>query len=182
MKNILFIVSLVLLSMQAFSQQNMFTLSGGYSFATIEDSDTRLTGWRINGNYEYNPLQGMFAHGFSFGYVSLSATEGTGSQSVDVKINSFPIYYAPKVLFGKDKFKGFIKGALGMQFSGLKREGFISLSDHDFGFYGGGGGGIMFDVTEQVFINAEYEIAWMSNSYYKDGWLNSAMGGIGIRF
>ena len=182
MKNFLFIASLVLLSMQAFSQQNMFTVSGGYSFATIEDTDNKATGWRINGLYELNPYQGMFAHGFSFGYVSLSATEGTGSQTVDTKINSFPFYYAPKVLFGKDKFKGFIKGALGAQFSSLSRDGIISVSDNDFGFYGGGGGGIMFNVTETIFINAEYEIAWMSNSYYKDGWLNSAMGGIGIRF
>jgi len=86
------------------------------------------------------------------------------------------------VLFGKNKIKGFIKGALGVQFSGLKREGYISLSDNDFGFYGGGGGGVMFDVSDKIFINAEYEIAWMSNSYYKDGWLNSAMGGIGFRF
>lgn len=182
MKNFLFIALFVLLSMHAFTQQNMFTLSGGYSFATIEDSDTKTTGWRINGNYEFNPLQGMFAHGASFGYVSLSATEGTGTQAVDTKINSFPLYYAPKVMFGNEKFKAFIKGALGIQFSSLKREGLLTLSDNDFGFYGGGGGGIMFNVTDKVFINAEYEIAWMSNSYYKDGWLNSAMGGIGVRF
>jgi len=182
MKNILLIASFVLISLLAYSQQNMFTLSGGYSFATIEDTDIKATGWRINGTYELNPYQGMFANGFSFGYAQISATEGIGSQTVDTKIGSFPIYYAPKVLFGKNKIKGFIKGALGVQFSSLKREGYLTLDDNDFGFYGGGGGGIMFSVTEKIFINAEYEIAWMSNSYYKDGWLNSAMGGIGIRF
>jgi len=85
MKNYLIIALFVLLSAQAFSQQNMFTVSGGYSFATIEDTDKKTTGWRINGLYELNPYQGMFAHGFSFGYVSLSASEGTGSQTVDTK-------------------------------------------------------------------------------------------------
>jgi hypothetical protein len=85
-------------------------------------------------------------------------------------------------MLGNDKIKGFIKGALGMQFSFLKRTALVELTDNDFGFYGGGGGGIMFNITETVFINAEYEIAWLSNSYYKDGWMNTAMGGIGFRF
>ena len=35
---------------------------------------------------------------------------------------------------------------------------------------------------ENIFINAEYEIAWASNSLYKDGWMNTAMGGIGFKF
>jgi hypothetical protein len=69
-----------------------------------------------------------------------------------------------------------------MQFAWLKREGFVELSDHDFGFYGGGGGGFMFFLKENIFLNAEYEIAWASNSWYKDGWMNTAMAGIGYRF
>ncbi len=28
----------------------------------------------------------------------------------------------------------------------------------------------------------ENEMAWASNSWYKDGWMNSIMGGIGFRF
>ena len=85
-------------------------------------------------------------------------------------------------MFGSDKFKAFIKGALGMQFAGLKKEGFINFKDNDFGFYGGGGAGIMIFIKENIFINGEYEIAWASNSWYKDGWMNTAMGGIGFKF
>lgn len=181
-KNIL-IVFMVMLAVQAFSQQNIITLSGGYSFANIEDVDKKATGWRINGLYEFNQFQGPVAHGLSFGYIFVSATEtGAVAQSTETRVSSVPIYYAPKFMFGADKFKGFVKGALGMQFSNLHRDGAISVSDNDFGFYGGGGGGIMFNVNEMVFINAEYEIAWLSNSYYRDGWMNTAMGGIGIRF
>jgi len=172
----------LMLSLQAYTQQNMFTASGGYSFATIEDTDHKATGWRINGLYEFNPIQGMFAHGVSFGYINVTAEYMDLQTNVESKISSIPIYYAPKVMLGNDKIKGFIKGALGMQFSFLKRTALVELTDNDFGFYGGGGGGIMFNVTETVFINAEYEIAWLSNSYYKDGWMNTAMGGIGIRF
>jgi hypothetical protein len=40
----------------------------------------------------------------------------------------------------------------------------------------------MIFLKENIFINAEYEIAWASNSWYKDGWMNTAMGGIGFKF
>jgi hypothetical protein len=182
MKRNIFIAFLVLLSLQAFSQQNMVTIGGGYSFATIEDTDIKGTGYRINGLFEFNPMEGKFAHGISFGYIGLKAEETVGQGVQKYTINSFPIYYAPKVMFGSDKVKAFIKGALGMQFAGLKREGVVSLSDHDFGFYGGGGAGVMLFLKENIFINAEYEIAWASNSWYKDGWMNTAGGGIGFKF
>lgn len=179
MKRTILIISVVLFSMQAFSQESIITISGGYAFANIEDSDDKGTGWRINGLYEYNPMGGMVAHGLSFGYISLKA-EGDNATST---VNCFPVYYAPKVMFGKEKIKAFVKGAIGMQFSGLKREGTLAdISDNDWGFYGGGGAGIMIFIKENIFINGEYEIAWASNSYYKDGWINTAGGGIGIKF
>jgi hypothetical protein len=178
MKRNIIIIFLLLLSTKVFSQENVITLGGGYSFATIEDSDTKGTGWRINGLYELNPMGGKVAHGFSLGYINISATEG----NVTSTVGSIPVYYAPKVMFGNEKFKAFVKGALGMQFSSLKREGLVSLEDSDFGFYGGGGAGIMIFLKENIFINGEYEIAWLSNSYYKDGWMNTVGGGIGFKF
>ena len=182
MKRNILIAFLVLCSVQVFSQQNMVTIGGGYSFANIEDTDIKATGFRINGSFEFNPMEGMFAHGISFGYIGLKAEETIGQAVQSYKINSFPIYYAPKVMFGNDKIKAFIKGALGTQFSHLKREGVLNLEDNDFGFYGGGGAGVMLFLKENIFINAEYEIAWASNSWYKDGWINTAMGGIGFKF
>jgi len=182
MKKSIFIACLILFSIKGFSQENMVTVSGGYSFANIEDSDDKGTGWRINASYEFNPNAGMFVHGLSLGYISLSTTDGVGQQTIDSKVNSFPVYYAPKVVFGSDKFKGFAKGVLGMQFASLKREGFVTFDDFDFGFYGGAGAGVMVFINEKIFVNVEYEIAWASNSWYKDGWMNTAMGGIGYRF
>ena len=166
----------------SWTQENMVTISGGYAFANIEDFDVNGTGYRLNGLYEFNPNEGMFAHGIAFGYTHVSASEDVGLVNTTITINSFPLYYAPKVMFGKDKFKAFVKGVLGTQIAGLKREGTASLSSTDMGFYGGGGGGIMLYLKENIFINAEYEIAWASNSLYRDGWINSIMGGIGFKF
>jgi hypothetical protein len=171
-----------LLSFKAFSQENMISLGGGYTFANIEDAENKGTGYRINGLYEFNPAGGIVSHGISFAYIHISATDDSGLQSVESTINSFPVYYAPKVMQGNDRIKLFLKAALGMQFASLKREGAVSLSDTDFGFYGGGGAGIMIYLKENLFINAEYEIAWASNSSYKDGLMNTFGSGIGFIF
>ncbi len=179
--NIVFICFL-LVSINSLSQENMVTISGGYAFANVGAIESNATGWRINGLFEFNPSGGMLAHGLSFGYFNLQATEGVGSQTIESKLFTTPLYYSPKVMFGSEKIKAFVKGALGMQFAGLQREGLITLDDTDFGFYGGGGGGIMFFIQENIFINAEYEIVWTSNDCYKDGWMNTAMAGIGFKF
>ena len=81
------------------------------------------------------------------------------------------------------QLKIFIKGALGTHISKYKRSGFLGeLSSSDMGFYGGLGAGIMINLSDKVFINAEYEWAYVSNYYYDGGFVNSAMGGIGMRF
>jgi hypothetical protein len=86
-------------------------------------------------------------------------------------------------LFGSDKVKGFIKGALGYQISKIERSGsFSNLEDNDAGFVGGGGAGIAYQINEKVFLSAEYELLWMANSFYRDGLLNTASLGIGFKF
>jgi hypothetical protein len=182
MKKHILLLSLALLSLKAFSQENMVTVSGGYSFANIEDSDTKGTGWRINGLFEFSPMAGKFAHGISVGYINLSNSETAQQQTVKNTVGSLPVFYAPKVMFGNDKIKAFVKGALGFQYAWLKREAVANITDNDFGFYGGGGVGIMIFLKENIFINGEYEIAWASNNWYKDGWINTAGGGIGFKF
>lgn len=182
MKNIVFVAVLMLMTLCATAQESIFTLSGGYAFANIEDSDDKGTGFRINGLYEFNPYAGIVAHGIAFGYINVKSEDVVLQQTITSTVNSFPIYYAPKVMLGNEKIKGFLKGAIGTQISALKREGLTTLTDSDFGFYGGGGAGIMFFLKENIFLSAEYEICWASNSWYKDGWMNSAMAGIGFRF
>jgi hypothetical protein len=183
MKKLWSIIVLSCITFYAFSQENMISVSGGYSFANIENTDLKPTGWRINGAYEYNPAGGPWALGFAFGYMGLSASgDVTGSGTVDYNIGTIPIYFAPKFLFGNDKIKGFIKGALGTQNSHFKRTGLVEITDNDWGFYGGGSAGINLSLSEMVFLNAEYELAWLSNTAYKDGLIQSAMLGIGVKF
>jgi hypothetical protein len=181
MKKIILITACTLFAIAGWSQENRITLSGGYSFANIEDTEVKATGWRINAVYEFNPEGGKFAHGLSVGYVNISGEE-TQSITTTYDIGAWPIYYAPKFLFGSDKAKGFVKGAIGWQFSNLERSGALILEDNDAGFTGGGGAGLMYNLSEKIFLSAEYELLWLSNSFYKDGWLNTASVGLGIKF
>jgi hypothetical protein len=189
MKTRILVIALFFVTGITCAQENMLTISGGYSFTNIEDVDLSTSGWRINGTYEFNKQEGHMAHGFSIGYISTTAT-GTATlfnqtQEADFEVSSLPMYYAPKYLLGKGPLKGFVKGALGWQFSNYKASGSItgsSVEASDSGFMGGLGLGAMFNFTEKIFINVEYEWTYMNNSYYKDDFMNSVMGGLGFRF
>jgi len=104
--------------------------SGGYVFTNIEDVEQNATGFRINGLYEFNPMEGMLAHGISMGYLRTTASNTVNSQTADYTLSSFPVYYAPKVMFGGESFKVFIKGALGCHYSAIKGPGNLHQSIH----------------------------------------------------
>lgn len=178
-KGLLFFV-LLIVAATTWAQENSFTFSGGYVFANLEESDTGADGYRINASYEFNPAQGILSHGFTIGYVHTTAS---GIQNAEYKLNNVPIYYAPRLTFGTGKAKLFVKGALGTHISGYKREGGAGeITSTDMGFYGGAGAGLLLNINEKVFLKAEYEWAYLSNSWYRDGFVNTAMAGIGFTF
>jgi hypothetical protein len=184
MKKHIIIAALILLAAGARAQESMFTLSYGYAFANPEQSDKNAEGFRINALYEYNPNEGKLAHGLNIGYV-LTKYEQETSVGVDkFSIRSWPIYYAPKLMLGNsDKFKFFVKGALGLHFSKFTSESArFETEATDAGFYGGAGLGGMLFLKENIFLNLEYEWAYMANSFYDNGFLNTAQLGIGFKF
>jgi opacity protein-like surface antigen len=184
MKQVFLFLLISTIALAGFSQENLVSILGGYSFSSIEDSDVTASGWRINGSYGFNPEGGKWVTGIGIGYVSMTATASSGgADTAEYKLSSLPIYFEPKFLFGSDKAKGYVKGALGFHNSNYERTGTLLVVDGgDWGFYGGVGAGIKFFVSDLIFINAEYEFAWISNSIYKNELLNSIMGGIGLRF
>ena len=175
-----FVFSLVLLlATGAFCQHTYFTLSGGYTNAKVQDGAPKGTGYRINSLYEINPVDVNWTLGFSIGYLHL-----TGSTSSRNYISSaIPFYFAPKYMFGNDQVKVYLKGAAGAQYMKMETTGTsTTISDHDYGFVGGGGTGLMYFINDKVFLNAEYELLWVSNKFYQDGWTNTFSGGIGLKF
>ena len=186
MKRIFITLTLLLSALGLWAQENSITLSGGYCFGNIESLDEGTTGWRINGLYEFTPYEGNFSHGFSFGYISTNVTVNeTPNLESELKSGHLPLYYVPKYSFGQsESFRPFVKGALGMHFSSydydLPLAGNIETGDA--GFYGGLGAGIAFIINTNVIINLEYEWAYLSNSWYRNGSVSSAMLGVGLKF
>ena len=169
------------------AQNNFFTVGGGYVFANIKDTETNASGWRINGIYEIHPATGNFLHGFAISYLTVSADveEISGGQPIVSKysIGTWPIYYQPKLLFGKGSLQGYAKGAFGMQFSTVKIDvpGTDEFKSTDAGLYAGLGAGVTKSFSLDLSVSLEYEWAYLSNSYYNDGFLNSINLGIGFR-
>ena len=166
----------------AAAKDKFMTISYGDISTDIEDTDTDASGWRLNLSFEHGARNGNVLHGFAIGYIDSSADVTTAAQTSSYKLESLPIYYAPKLLFGKSAFKGFLKGAIGIHFSDYERTGALgSVESQDTGLYAGASLGAMYAFNEKVFINAEYEWAYLSNSYYRDGELQSVMLGLGFR-
>lgn len=167
----------------AVAKDKFLTISYGDVSTDFEDTDTDASGWRLNLSYESGARNGNLLHGFVLGYIESTADVTTQAQTSSYKLKSLPIYYAPKFLFGKSAFKGFLKGAIGIHFSDYERTAALGSEDtQDTGLYAGASLGAMFTFNEKVFINAEYEWAYLSNSYYRDGEVQSAMIGLGFRF
>ena len=183
MKRISIILTIGLLaSITGWSQENMLTISGGYAFANLADADVNANGFRVNGLYEFNPSEGKLSHGLSFGYIGTQA-DAEGIDGVVYDLNNWPLYYAPKYMFGSGKFKPYVKGAMGLHFSGYKRTGDAGeIKSKDTGFYGGASAGAMLFFKENMFLMAEYEWAYMSNAWYQNGFINTANFGLGMKF
>jgi hypothetical protein len=174
---------MIFVTLIARSQQVSVSLSGGWVSANIEEADKNASGFRINGAFDYSQPGTKFSHGFSVGYLSLNQSVQRNNLTSDYTVTTFPIYYSPKYHFGKEKFQGFLKAALGMHFSMINREtNNIEVEDNDAGFYGGLGVGGVLNLKSNLFLSAEYEWDYLSNSYYRDGFLHSIMAGIGFRF
>ena len=143
MKKTILILSVLFFSINLRAQENSLTLSGGYVFTNIEDRENDASGYRINALFDFNPQQGMFSHGFSMGFIHTTASKTTDAQTTDYRMINLPAYYAPKITFGKQSFKVYIKGALGVHFSNYKRTASLTeITDWDTGFFGGAGLGV----------------------------------------
>jgi Outer membrane protein beta-barrel domain len=189
MKKRALIFLMVLISATAWSQETI-TLSGGVAYAraidyssyySIDYNNLESTGFRITGTYEIGPLvTKKLLHGFSSSYILTNASFSESNFNADIKVRTIPMYYAPKFMIGGEKAMAFARGAVGIQFARFEIEGDYEDKDNDWGFYGGIGLGGMVYLSDKVFLNLEYEWAYMSNTYYANGILNSLQLGIGV--
>ena len=191
MKNLLLIGTLLLCFVinTSKAQENSVTISGGYVFTNIEEVNESSSGWRINALYEYNGMNEHLSHGLSLGYIQTNATfidPASGNSETELKANHWPMYYAPKYTFlgWESTLRPFVKAAIGWHFSDYDRTGLLGgeFDTKDAGLYTGLGAGVNINISDFLLVNMEYEWAYLANGWYRDGFINTVMLGIGIKF
>lgn len=184
MKNYFLLIIAVLGYFHSSAQNNSLLLNGGYVFANLKEKEENASGYRLNLVYEIQPAVGNVLHGISVGFMNVKAdvVEFSGGQPIDYtySITTWPFYYAPKFLIGHGSLQGFVKGALGMQFSTLKLTSPTDVfTSTDAGLYGGLGAGVLKRFNSDMMVSLEYEWSYLSNSYFNDGFAHSIMLGVG---
>jgi len=172
-------VLLVLSATVSSAQESRATFSAGYAFSNVQETDVSANGWRINATYEVLILDSKFSHGFAVGYIGTMAS----ASPLEYKIWSLPFYYSPRYTFGEKALKGYVKGIFGWHFSTINREGTVVRPvDRDNGLYTGLGVGGLKEINDKIAINLDYEWAFMYNSFYRNGFMNSIQLGIAYSF
>jgi len=143
---------------------------GGWSSAIIESNAETANGYMVNTLYE-KWLVSPVGIGGSVHYLHVreNTEEGTGN------FTSLPFYLNGKYYFGKDKFRIFVMGSVGFQFSwrNLEAASGNSGSDHDSGITAGIGTGLVYTITPKVLLNMNYSLYWIKNAYYSNGLVNT---------
>jgi hypothetical protein len=170
---------ILLLPLALNAQVNSLTVGGGYVFTNIEDTDVNGSGYRINLQYDYQPIGSAVSYGLHFGYVNVMGS----STNTNYTVSTLPIAFVPKFYFGEGDLRAFLKGVIGVQFSDIERAGTAAtLSAKDSGIIAGAGAGAKYLLSEKTFLNLDYEFAYLANSFYKDGVMNSISLGVGFNF
>jgi hypothetical protein len=151
-------------------------MGGGWSSVIIESTAETANGYIINGLFEHW-LVSPVGIGGSVHYLHVrdQSDKGTGTAT------SLPIYLNVKYYFGKAKFRVFVMGSAGFQFSWRELESTsgTSGSDHDSGITAGFGTGLVYTITPKVLLNLNYSLYWIKNAYYSNGIANAVSLNLG---
>ncbi len=167
------IVLLILLMGLSLAQAQHKPTSGllifnvGFTKTSPEYSDQDLDGNTFTLSYEKSDYQGRFAGGIAFAYTETAAD---------------PILLFGKVLFGPPKVKGYIGGGVGIQFSHIHYyTQNVQVNGQDSGFMVGGLAGLNYFLNDKIFLNGNYSLFYLGNSFYQDDLVQNFSIGLGFQ-
>jgi len=180
MKKLLLSITLMITSGGLFAQENIILLQGGPASGNGSASPT---GYRIAAAWEFQPAGEWWTMGASLGMVKLSASQTILSSTSTFDVTTIPICFVSRLTFGGEKVKAFVRGQLGTHISTISYSGSISLaSESQWGMAAGISPGVMFWVSPKVFLGADYEWLWISNTFENSGSVGIASGSLGLKF
>jgi len=173
--------AICIFGLNAFSQteeesQNV-QIGGGWALCKLEGSDTSYNGFAINFSYEKFLISNL-SIGASCNVIRVKTDTRNEGIFKEVPFNFLAKYYV-----GKNKFKGFVKGAAGCHITRLTIKVDDELSTAtDAGFTAGGGAGMIYAVSEHVLLNLDYSIFWLGNTDFNNGLIHTVNFNIGYVF
>jgi len=180
-------VSVNIVQAQHKAGSSMLLFNVGFVSVSPEYSENELTGNSFNFWYEITDFNGNLAGGVSVGYMSTSTDSVTNSGQIKNKINSasydvIPIMFYGRYLFGPEKFRGYIGAGIGIQFSTANfYSQDVQIKASDSGLLIGGIIGANYFISEKMLINANFNINWLSNSFFQNGTASNFAIGIGFQ-
>jgi len=166
----------------------LLILNVGFTAASPEDNDNDLNGNTFSLNYESSNLEGNLAGGVSISYLTTSADSVDAGGNTVSRLNSvsyrvFPIILYGRYMFGTDQIKGYIGAGIGIQFSNASfYTNNIQADGQDSGITIGGMAGVNYFFNDKIFVNGNYNLSWLSNSFYQDGIVQNFTVGLGFQF
>jgi hypothetical protein len=167
-------------SAQFKSWSKLTSFNGGYASLVGEYTGNTMDGYAFDFTYEQVNMEGNLAGGIIITY--LAGHDKDSKDDRRINYQSIPIMFQGKYFFGPAKYKGYLQGGIGLQFSRIEFSGpNILLQDGDSGFTGGLGLGGYFFTDEKMFINVAYNFSYQANSFYRNGIVHLLKVGIGFQ-
>lgn len=183
MKKSFFFLCFLVLTFAANGQDIKLGIGGGYVFANSQQGEGRLSGFRVNGIYEYQAYRSRLSHGLVLSYVNTSGLIVRNQLEQDQEVWMIPFSYQPKYYFSEESARAYVKPVLGLNFSQSTVTSPINQRKEDnIGFYGGAAAGIEADLGYSGFVTLEYKISYVPNGFFESGLLHALQVGIGFRY
>lgn len=177
---ILILVFTATVSAQFTNFSQLISFNGGYATLTAEETGNTMDGYAFDFTFEQVNMDGNLAGGVMIAY--LNAQDVVENEEWHTNYQSIPILLQGKYFFGSPYLKLYFQGGIGVQFSRIEHAGpKLLLADGDSGFAAGiGAGGNLF-LGKKLFINAAYNLNYLSNSFYRDNLVHLFKIGIGFQ-
>lgn len=163
---------------------SMLSLHGGYAFAWADEVAGSVTGWTANGWYERMAFNGDYALGVWAGYMTIGWGQESSNNPVEANFASVPAVITLKYFLGDSESSavGYGGGGLGLHYSHFNGATNDFASDESrVGIAGTLHLGGMFFMGEKLFLDANYTLLWLTNTFYSKNFANTINVGIGLR-
>ena len=170
----LLIISLILVfrvsaQAQFKAMDRLLLFNGSFGLVKSDETGNRFSSYMFSFSYEQIMINTRTVWGVSVGYLN-GQDELDTPEKPKVNFQTIPFVFYAKYLFGSNKFRGYVKGGLGLHSSKIEFvRGGALVNNWDAGFLLCAGAGMYMALDENIFVNLNYDFMWLDHGFYQDG-------------